>query len=432
MLLFQGNLVSQLGTQAFSIAMLFLIKHETGSATLMGTLLMASMLPSVLAGPFGGTFADYHSRKQIIVISDLINGVVVTAFAVYYFLFPVVDTLFLVLLFAVSVVVSTVRAFFTPAVLAALPDLVEEKQLTGANSMIQGSTQLSMLVGQGIGGLLYRLVGPAWLFLIDGLSYLLSMVSEFFIDLPRKDRSDEGSTVKNRFRTETVDGFRYIWRKPGMRMVFLAAGTLNFFFAPIMVIMPFYVEDYMHLPTDWYGYIYAFFGLGTIIGFGLASALKVQGRAASVLVGLSFIVFGGIMTGLAFTQQLWAVIALTIIGGAAMGIVNINIMTQLQSQTEERYRGRVMGNLTTLSMGIMPISLGLTGLVLDLLNQDVLLLLSITGAIVIVIAFFLMLNAPFMQFFAVVTESKETNADSDEEQGKSTTLQAKAEALLQD
>ena len=56
-LLFQGQLVSQVGTSVYLIAIIFWIKHATGSATIVGLVAMVAMIPSILLGPFGGTFA---------------------------------------------------------------------------------------------------------------------------------------------------------------------------------------------------------------------------------------------------------------------------------------------------------------------------------------------------------------------------------------
>src|SRR5947209_12481686 len=73
-LLWQGQTVSQFGNQAFAVAMMFWILENTGSASLMGLLMSLSILPGVLLAPFGGTFADRHSRVRILVVCDLIAG----------------------------------------------------------------------------------------------------------------------------------------------------------------------------------------------------------------------------------------------------------------------------------------------------------------------------------------------------------------------
>src|SRR5574337_513112 len=180
-LLWQGQLVSQIGTQAFSVAMVFWIKHATGSATLMGLLLMLSSLPGVILGPIAGTFADRHSRRNIIIACDVLSGLAVLSLAVSMLWWPLPIELTLSWLFAASIAVSLFAAFFRPAISAAIPDLVPLDKVATANSMNQASVQVATLIGQGLGGVLYRAIGAPVLFLIDGLSYLFSALSELFI-----------------------------------------------------------------------------------------------------------------------------------------------------------------------------------------------------------------------------------------------------------
>ena len=75
-LLWQGQLVSRMGSQAMTIAMMFWTMEATGSATLMGAMMMVGTLPAVVLGPLAGTLADRVSRKWILVFCDAGSGLV--------------------------------------------------------------------------------------------------------------------------------------------------------------------------------------------------------------------------------------------------------------------------------------------------------------------------------------------------------------------
>jgi MFS family permease len=123
-LLWQGQLVSQIGSQAYAIAMMLWIKHETGSATLVGLMMMVSMIPFVILGPVAGTFADHYSRRRIIIFSDVLSGIPVLTLAFLMFYVPNASQLLIVCLFLVNVILGIIRSFFNPAISASIPDIV--------------------------------------------------------------------------------------------------------------------------------------------------------------------------------------------------------------------------------------------------------------------------------------------------------------------
>ena len=146
-----------------------------------------------------------------------------------------------------SLALGVLQAFFLPASTAAIPDLVPKDKVTAANSFDQGSLQLSNLVGHSLGGVLYRFLGPPALFLIDGITYLLSALSESFIRLPPAERSaEDGTSSWYSYRRDLLDGLHYVWQHRGMRDFLILAALVNFFAMPLLVLMPFLVSDQLN------------------------------------------------------------------------------------------------------------------------------------------------------------------------------------------
>lgn len=401
-LLWQGQLVSQIGTQAFSIAMVFWIKQATGSASLMGLLLMLSTLPAVILGPVAGTFADRHSRRAIIIACDALSGLAVLSLVAVMWWAPQLQELSLVWLFAVSVAVSALAAFFRPAISAAIPDLVPLNKVSAANAMNQASVQVSTLVGQGLGGVLFRLLGAPVLFLADGLSYLFSALSECFIRIPQKipEKGGHWKELFAAFRRDTVEGFSYVWRRPGMRNFFLAVAVLNFFSMPFIVLLPFYVEDVLQAPPDWYGYLLAVFGGGALVGYALAGVLKLPARARSGVILMMLVGFGAVFVLLSQVRAAPLALLLMFAVGVMSGFINISIMTLMQISTPSAIRGRVFGFLSTLSAGLIPLGMGISGLVADALGQDIPLIYSISGLLATVLSILIAVPREFRAFLA--------------------------------
>jgi len=401
-LLWQGQLVSQVGSQAFHIAMLFWVKQITGSASMMGLLLMASTIPAVLLGPIAGTFADRHSRRLILIVCDTFSGLSVLSLAALMFLMPQANDLTLIWIFIVSVLVAIFNAFFRPAQSAAIPDLVPSEKLTSANSLNQSSFQISNLVGQGLGGVLFRVLGAPMLFLVDGISYLFSAFSECFIKIPQKlpEKKLHFSQMIQEFKRDTAIGLKYVWQNPGMRNFFFAISVLNFFSLPYLVLMPFYVEDYLKATPDWYGYLIAAWGLGSLIGYVVTGMIKTSGKTRSWLIMIFLSVASLILSllGIIFVKEIIFVIHILV--GMMSGYINVSIVTILQQTTPSDIRGRVFGLLTTIAAGLTPVSMGLSGVVADLLNQDIPLIFISVGIIGAVLAFLIALSKKFREYLA--------------------------------
>ncbi|MFC2160045.1 MFS transporter [Acidobacteriota bacterium] len=401
-LLWQGQFVSQLGNQAFSIAMVFWIKHQTGSASLMGLLMMLIHLPMVILGPVAGTIADSYSRRKIIIACDLLAGIPVIILALLLFFVPQKTSLILILMLIVGLLLGAVRTFFSPAITAAIPDIVPKEKIAAANSLNQSSVQISTIFGQGLGGYLFMILGAPLLILIDGITYLFSAFSESFISIPQTlpERSRIWKEKFAQFKIDTLEGLKIVWGNTGMRAMFFVAAFLNFFIMPLIVLLPFYVEDFLGVTPDWYGYLLAGFGFGALIGYGFAGALKLSGYWRSRSVILAMILMTILLASLSVSNIPVLSLAIWVGIGIANGFININIVTLLQTSVPSELRGRIFGLLTTITAGLTPIGLGLGGVVADLTGRNIPLIYGVCGIILILLSITISLLRPFRQFLS--------------------------------
>lgn len=391
-LLWQGQAVSQIGTQVASIALIFWIKQSIDLASLVGISVMIFTLTFALFTPVGGTIADRFSRKKIFIISDIVCGIASLLLAYFMFRFADDPLLVIAIIFVVQFIFGLARSFFNPAIFASVPDIVPEKDLTKANSMRNSTRQIAVLIGQGAGGLFFKLLGGPLIFLINGLTYLFSAISECFIKIPQKtEKKDHNSSLKESlasFFNETWSGIMYLWEQQGMRRVLLMFALLNFFISPYIILLPFYVEDFLGIGPEWYGYLMGGFGGGTALGYVLVSTLNFSGKLRSWIVAGSLVVFSLISAGYGFIRIPILALVLFVFGGVILGFFTIVFETSVQLKTESEMRGRVSGAINFASQGLIPLGMGLFGIIADLVNQNIPLIFLVCGIALFMVTMF--------------------------------------------
>jgi MFS family permease len=398
----QGQTISRLGTQAFLIGQLFWIKQYTESATLLGLLAMVSNIPGLFMGPIGGVIADRYSRRMIIIICDFLRGISLLLLTGIMILRPDETELILIVLFGVSVFNALINPVFSSAIQSTIPDLVPRNKVTAANSIGQLSIQLTMFFGQMVGGTLYRILGPTILFFLDGLSFFYSSGSEVFVKIPQK-YTKKNSGWKEQFSTfgqDIKEGMKYVWEKPGLRETVFASAFIAFFSTPVIILLPFYVEDHLSATVDWYGYILAFSGIGAIIGYTLAGGIRLRPQIKSRVL-ITFMILNALgyaMLGLVSRPAI--AVFLAFLAGIATGFVTVHFTSIIQLTTPTEIRGRVLGLLAAISGSLTPLAMGLAGVVADLVNQNIPVIYFSCGIIMILMIVLVSFSKPFRQFLA--------------------------------
>lgn len=401
-LLWQGQFVSQLGNQAFALAMMYWLMETTGSASLMGLLMMVSLLPGVVLGPFGGALVDRHSRLGIIIISDLVRGVAVLLLAVAAFASPPDSRLIVGLLFTVGLLGGLVNAAFQPAIAAAIPELVPSEKLAAANAMNQFSLQASMLLGQALGGLLYGLLGAAKLFFIDGATFLFAAVSSYFIRLPAKAPGQKATAwhVLAAYGRDTADGIRYARSRSGMSSFLLVAAGINFFAMPIIVLLPFYAADRLSRDSAWYGFLLAALGAGSLLGYLLVGSISIAARRRPWIITSALLATALLLATAGAIRNPFLALALFVCVGICMGAVNIFVLTLIQITTPDEMRGRTTALAIALSGAATPFGMVLGGVLGDATGKNIPAIYVLSGALITLLVISASARPAFRRFLA--------------------------------
>lgn len=385
LLLWQGQAISQLGNQAFSLGMAFWVLEATGSATLMGLLPACMMLPNALLAPIGGALADRFSRIRILVVCDCVAGMAILVQAAAMWSGRLSTPTLVALLFAVATIAGVVNGFFQPTLAAAIPDLVPAGRLTAANSLNQFSVQASQLIGQGVGGVLYPLLGAPLLFLFDGLSFLFAAGSEALVQVPPqppRERLGLAASVRQ-FGASIREGFAYVRRTPGLLPFMAAPASYNFATMTVLPLLPFFVKLNLHAGAEWYGLLLAAISFGTIAGFLAAGLVRVTGeaRARFLLVLIPLSPTPLLVAGFVHSRGLALLVGFAL--GAMLGLINVNLVTLLQSSSPPELRGRVMGVWAALGTAVAPLGMALGGLAGDLTGKNIPLLFTAAGTLTV-------------------------------------------------
>ncbi|HOO31541.1 MAG TPA: MFS transporter [Thermotogota bacterium] len=394
-LLVFGRMVSLIGSGIQQVAIPLYILDLTGSGTIMGTFVLLTNLPRIVFGPFAGVLGDRFNRKRIMVYMDLARGAVILIMA----LLARMGSLEIVGLMIMQVLISTFDITFDPATGAMIADIIPSEKLNRANSILQGVNSACYIVGPALGGILYAIIGIEAVFLANGISFILSGITEMFI-VYKQTTERKKISVKSTF-TDIKDGFVYLASIPGLIMLLTFAMLSNFLYSGIFsVVLPFFTREVVGFSAQQYGYLETTWVIGILIGNIILGAFLAKKKATSLfktgIMAEAFLFM--IFTAIVFPQltaffggNSWTYFFIIAILFISMGIfnalVNTPMLTMFQKKVESTYRSRVFSVISVLAQLITPIGAFLYGLGLDRFETHHLILFAGGANLIITVAF---------------------------------------------
>lgn len=352
--LYLASVISLGGDWFLLIALFGLILELTGQAIAVALTVAAQDLTYFLASPLAGVLVDRLDRRKLMIACDLVRAVLVLGFL----LVSSQDLVWLV--FVLLAATAAFGAAFEPASAAALPNVVDERDLSIANAL-SGSLWGTMLaVGGALGGIVAGVFGRDAAIVIDALSFALSAV---LILRVRRSFSEARSPAEGHesVRDAAVDTVRYA-RKDHRVLALLAVKFGWGVAGGVLVLLPILAIEGFRAGEFGLGMLMAARGVGALIGpFAGRAVVGPQDRRLFGTIGAALVTFGagyallGLAPALVFAM---AAVMLAHLGGGAQWTLS---SYGLQRIVPDRIRGRIFSfdfMLVTLTFGLSSILTG--------------------------------------------------------------------------
>jgi dTMP kinase len=372
--LFGAQFASSLGDWIGLFAILAIAARVSNSATAVGFVMVARMLPGFLFAPLGGALVDRWNRKVVMVSADIGRAGLLVLLPFWENIWGLV-----VLSFAIEML----TLLWAPAKEATLPNIVTDpEQLASANSLglvaAFGTFPLGAVMFAALAGIARWLGGfhalnalgvkqeslAIW---VDGATFLVSALLISRLRLDESDRRTRARVPVSQTWTDIKEGLRFIRAHPLVRgvMIGLAGGLIGGgAIVPLGVAV---ARDVLHGGPASFGLLMTALGIGAAIG--VVTLLWLQRRLPRQGVFTTAVVATGVsIIAVASMSSLLPAFALVALLGASAGCAYVTGFTMLQESVHDDMRGRTFATLYTIVRLCLLLSLTIWPFIAGALN----------------------------------------------------------------
>ncbi|MBN8209672.1 MFS transporter [Bacillus sp. NTK071] len=316
-----GQACANIGDVLYIVALIAILYQSTGSALYLSLLPFTITLARFISGMCAPVMLSQFALKRMLVWSQGLKTFILVILGASFLLYqPGLEVIFML-----AFIIAFLDGWAAPARNAMLPMIVQESELTQANSFVAVVDQTIQFGGWAVGGIIVAFMsGSSVIWLTFGL-YCISTIFMALIE-------NEGSQRKKKSRIPISSGWQTIWKHPILRtvhvMIFLESIANVVWIAAILYI---FVNDVLQKSEAWWGYLNASFFIGLIAGGLIVSRntqlfekhMKAILLTASLVVGAVTLLFGS-------NEIAILAVVLTVVSGIVEQVKSIAIVTFIQ------------------------------------------------------------------------------------------------------
>lgn len=331
-----GQIVSEVGWHFNTVAVLSLALHLTGKGSAVGAVMIARLVPMILAAPIAGVVLDRTDRRVVMVIAEICRAVTAAL------LLLTIGQPSLTLLFVLNGLLYFAAPFFTSGRAAILPNIVTSAELHTANTVQQTTAWLTLSGGAMLGGWITAAFGYHAAFAFNAFAFLFSAFCVSRLRSSKGSFRPDVAPDRPHWMHDIREGLAYIKTTP--LMLGIALGLVGWAGGggAAQILFALMAEQVFHRGPAGMGILWGFAGVGLVIGafvgYQLGKRLTFRGYTHAVWIG--YFIHGAAYVWFAMAGFFGAVLAITV-SRTAQGANNVQNRTMLLRHVPDALRGRV-------------------------------------------------------------------------------------------
>jgi MFS family permease len=342
--LWAGNTAAQVGQQMTAVAIAIQVYDITGSTFSVGLVGLFALVPLVMFGLYGGSFADALDRRKVALGASL--GLWVTSLLLVGHAALGMESVWF--LYVVVAVQSSFYAINQPTRAAIVPRLVGTEMLPAANALNMASFNLGFTAGPLLGALAIGAGGYTFAYAVDAITFTASLYALVRLP-PIPPMPAEGEVVTKAGFRSVVEGLRFLKGAKNIRMTFIL-DLCAMVLAQPRALFPAVAGGFFGGGVRTVGLLQAAPAIGALVAFvfsGWVAKVRMQGRAIAIAV----VVYGVAIAAFGFARALWLGVLFLALSGAADMVSAAYRATILQVAAPDNLRGRLQGVFTVVVAG---------------------------------------------------------------------------------
>lgn len=362
MLFLISQCITLFGSTLVQMAIVWYVTIQTSSGAWVAAFTVCSYLPQFLISFVAGVWADRHSRKKLIIGAD--SMIAFVTFLMALAMPRITDkTVILGGLLVMSVIRSLGAGIQAPAVNAVIPQLVPEDQImrfNGINATMQSVVQFA---APAAAGALLTISTLSSTLLIDIATAIAGIGLLSAVTIPKQAIQDSEASVWKDMKT----GIGYTLSEKLIRKVLTVYGLFIFLCVPAGFLSQLFVTR-VYGETYWYLTAVELAGFIGMVAGGLLMSIWGGFRSRITTMSAGLIAFGSLAIGMGLSAHFVLYLALMLLYGIAITIVQTATTTLIQEKAELSMQGRVFGLLGAMYSGFLPVGMAVFGPMADVIS----------------------------------------------------------------